>query len=987
MTAQLPPPTTAAASPAPRFDERAARSPRLPVQLSSFVGREREIAVARQRVASTRLLTFTGVGGSGKTRLALEIAAREAAAYDGDVTWVELAPVARGALVAATVLGALGASEQPGRSATEALVGVLRDRRALLVLDNCEHLVEECAALADTLLRACPGLRILATSREALGVAGETAWLVPPLSLPTSPSASGASEAVQLFVERARSVVPDFALGDAGLAAVAQICRRLDGLPLALELAAARLRALPLERIAERLDDRFRLLTTGSRTALPRHQTLRAAMDWSYDLLAERERRLLERLAVFAGGFSLDAAEAVCAGSDVERDDVLDLVAGLVEKSLVTLLDVEDAARYRLLETVREYGLERLEARGEADVYRRAHAVYYAALAAEAEPHLTTARRRAWTERLVLDVDNLRDALAWSAASEPALHLRLAGTLCWFWYSAGLWTEGRQWLDAALALPTAAAPTPARAAVLFAAGALASLQGQPKVARPWLQESVELARRFGDGRLEAYALNYVAMTHSQEGEPECEPAALAALDWSRRAGDLYSARLALLILGTYCQRVGQPARARAYMEEGVEVARAFGPERELGIALNCLGTALVEQRELSRGVAAVRESLVAFRRDPQPMFTARSLELLGGVACERGEALVGATALGAADAIRQSIGSTPFKVDGEWLARHVAAGRAAVGDETFSAAYARGRAMSFEQAIDYALGEAALAPRGQAEPGAPAPRPDGGVAPPAGSTGAATGSSLRVLALGPLEIGRDGESLPAAAWSYAKPRELLLLLVCHPEGRTREQVGLALWPDASAAQLRNNFHVTLHHVRRALGGAEWVHFERGRYRIAPDRRVELDAAEFETAATSALRRARRQSAATDELRAALALYRGDFLDGEPVGDWHLPLRDRLCRLYTDALLALGDALLRDERHDEAVEVLERLVREEPLDESACRTLMTGRARAGDRSGALEDYQRLAATLAAEYGSKPELESVALFERLQRGERV
>ena len=962
----------------------AARDARLPMQLTSFVGRERELAAVRERLAGTRLLTLTGAGGSGKTRLALEVAKRESDAFDGDLTWAELAPVATGALVAGTVLAALGLSEQPGRSATDTLIGALRERRALLVLDNCEHVVDASAVLADALLRACPRLRILATSREALGVGGETAWLVPPLSLPATTADPAASEAIALFVERARAVVPAFTLGPANAELVARICRRLDGLPLALELAAARLRALSLERIVDRLDDRFRLLTTGNRAALPRQQTLRATIDWSYDLLSGRERLLLERLAVFAGSFTFEAAESVCAGGEVENDDVLDLVAGLVEKSLVTLVDADEDVRYRLLETMREYGLEALVRRGDAREFRGRHALFYASLASEAEPHLVSARRKEWTARLQLDVYNLREALSWSAGADPLLHLGIAGALCWFWYSSGLWTEGRRWLDAALSLPAAKDPTPERASVLFAAGALAALQGQPATARPWLDECAALARSLGDERLEAYASNYVAMTYGQEGDGRCVTAAEFALEWSRRTGDLYAHRLALLILGTYYARIGELDRARALMEQGVEVARAFGAERELGIALNCLGATLSEEGELARAAELLHESLEAFRVDPQYMFVARSLELLGGIARRSGAVEDAAVLLGAGDAIRRSIASTPLKVDGEWIARHVDEGRAAIGAERFDRAMAMGAGMSFTQAIDFALSRAA--PPSLYSPAAPGPRFTGEYAIPSPAEVAAP-SALRVRALGGLAIERDGEPLPNTAWSYAKPRELLLFLLCHPEGRTREQVGLAMWPDASAGQLRNNFHVTLHHLRRALGGPQWVRLEQGRYRVASERPVDFDARTFESAATSALQLARRGQPAIDELRAALAIYGGEFLDGEQMGDWHLELRDRLQRLHADALLALGDALLRADALAEAEPVLERLVRAEPLNEAAHRALIVCRARKGDQAGALRQYQQLTRVLGAELGSRPAAESAALYYRLRQGERV
>ena len=959
------------------------RDARLPTQLTSFVGRERELAMARDRLAGSRLLTLTGAGGSGKTRLALEIARRESEVFDGEVAWVELAPVATGSLVAGNVLAALGLSEQPGRTATETLIAALRERPALLVLDNCEHVIDASAVLADALLRACPPLRILATSREALGVGGETAWLVPPLSLPATAADLDTSEAVALFVERARAVVPSFTLGPANSELVLHVCRRLDGLPLALELAAARLRALSLERIADRLDDRFRLLTTGNRAALPRQQTLRAAIDWSYDLLSERERLLLERLAVFAGRFTFDAAESVCAGGDVEADDVLDLVAGLVEKSLVTLLDADDDVHYRLLETVREYCLAALERRGDARRYREAHARFYAALVAEAEPHLTTARRREWTARLQADVDNLREALSWSVGGDPVLHVRLNGALCWFWYSSGLWTEGRRWLDAALVLPAAGAPTRERASVLFAAGALAALQGQHGLARPWLNECAELAHFFTDERLEAYAHNYLAMTYGQEGDARCVTSAELAMAWAERTGDLYCQRLALLILGTYHARVGDLPRARALMEQGVEVARAFGAERELGIALNCLAATLGEQGELARAVELLHESLAAFRVDPQYMFVARSLELLGGIVRRWGQFEDAAVLLGAGSAIRRSIASTPFTVDGEWIARHLADGRAAIGQDAFDRAMAAGAAMSFEQAIDFALTRPA---------GASPPEGDrvetrftGEYAIP--SRAAPVTGTLRVRALGGLSIERAGEPLPDTAWSYAKPRELLLHLVCHPEGRTRDQVGLALWPEASAAQLRNNFHVTVHHLRRVLGGTDWVRLEKGRYRIAPDRVVELDATAFERAAADALQLVRRGRPALDALRSALALYGGEFLDGESMGDWHLEVRDRLQRLHADALHALGDALLSAGALADAKPVLERLVQADPLNEAGHRALIVCRARMGDQAGALQQYQRLTRLLGAELGARPAAESAALYYRLRQGERV
>jgi non-specific serine/threonine protein kinase len=411
----------------------------IPVQLTTLVGREREIATVRDLLSRTRLLTLTGAGGSGKTRLAAEVVAREARAGLQHGLWVELATVHDASLIADAVLSALGVSERSSTlSPAEQLLHAIGDRPMLLVLDNCEHLVDACAALADVLLRDCAALRVLATSRAVLGVGGETAWLVPPLSLPEAHDrAPEASESVQLFIERARAVKPTFALTDENRASVIQICRQLDGLPLALELAAARLRALTAKQIAERLDDRFRLLTTGSRAALPRHQTLRAAIDWSYDLLDARAQLLLTRLSVFGGGFTLEAAEQVCSGGELAAAGVLDLVADLVEKSLVQMSEADDTARYRLLETVRQYGAERLAESGVTDAMQRRHAEFFFALATEAEPHLSTISRPAWVRRLRDELDNLRQSLTWSREHDEEMHVRLVGMLHWFWFSTG----------------------------------------------------------------------------------------------------------------------------------------------------------------------------------------------------------------------------------------------------------------------------------------------------------------------------------------------------------------------------------------------------------------------------------------------------------------------------------------------------------------------------------------------------------------------
>src|ERR671916_121532 len=390
---------SASAEPAPRIPERPPNN--LPSELSSFVGREEELAEVKRLLENGRLLTLTGSGGCGKTRLALAVARELVEGFEDGVWLVELASLADPSLVPQVVAFTLGVREQPGRSLTETLSDYLSSKKMLLVLDNCEHLIEACATLAEALLRSCPELRVMATSREALGITGEVAWHVPSLSLPDVrrlPDIESLPryESARLFVERAAAVKQTFTLTDQNAVAVAQVCYRLDGIPLAIELAAARAKVLSVEQIADRLNDPFGLLSAGGRTAMPRHRTLHATMDWSHELLPDEERALFRRLSVFAGGFSLEAAESVCAGEELERDEVLELLSHLVDKSLVVAREVSGEARYRLLETVRQYAREKLSESDEAELLRERHAGFYLALAEEAEPELKGERQIAW---------------------------------------------------------------------------------------------------------------------------------------------------------------------------------------------------------------------------------------------------------------------------------------------------------------------------------------------------------------------------------------------------------------------------------------------------------------------------------------------------------------------------------------------------------------------------------------------------------------
>ncbi|MCA1703183.1 MAG: hypothetical protein LC808_07885 [Actinobacteria bacterium] len=420
----------------------------LPGELTSFVGRRAELAQVEALLGDVRLLTLTGAGGCGKTRLGLQAAADAMDGYPDGVWWVPLARLEDAALLPTAVIGALGLPDVPGRTPLDTLVAYLRPRCTLVVLDNCEHLLATCAELSDALLRACPSLTMLATSRAPLGVPGEATWRVPSMSLPAQPRREPVevlrqSDAVRLFIDRATQVLPNFVTTAANAPTVAQICHDLDGIPLAIELAAARVRMMAPEQIAHGLDDRFRLLTGGSRTVMPRHQTLQASIDWSYQLLSDHERTLLRRLSVFVGGWTLDAAEQVCAGDGIDSYAVLDLLTGLVDKSLVMVGAQGSEVRYRLLETVRQYGAVRLTEADEVTGTRDSHLAYHLALAERAEPQLLGAgRAHPVLDGITAEVPNVRAALDWAAANDPSAGLRVVGALTLFWLFTGRYREG-----------------------------------------------------------------------------------------------------------------------------------------------------------------------------------------------------------------------------------------------------------------------------------------------------------------------------------------------------------------------------------------------------------------------------------------------------------------------------------------------------------------------------------------------------------------
>jgi predicted ATPase/class 3 adenylate cyclase/DNA-binding CsgD family transcriptional regulator len=604
----------------------------LPVQLTNFVGRGAQMTDLEKLLVDNRLVTLTGAGGAGKTRLAVEIAARIAAEFGDGVWYVDLAPVTHPGVVPVTVARALGLPDQPGRSTMDTLLRFVRDRQLLLVLDNCEHLLDASAELVVALLGAAPGLTLLATSREPIGVAGEVSWRVPSLSL--------AHEAIELFVDRARRARPDFAVEDDNAAAVGEICRRLDGIPLAIELAAARVRALSPAEILDGLHDRFRLLTGGARTAVRRQQTLRASVDWSHTLLTQPERDLFRRLAVFLGGFDLDAAQAVAGGGDVERYQVLDLLTLLVDKSLVVAENSGGRTRYRLLETVRQYALEKLGESGEADAVRSRHRDHYTALAAL----LDAPADRDYEQRVdqaETEFDNLRAAFGWSREnSDVELALTLASSLQPLWQGRGRVREGLACFDAALAdleAQHAEVAAGVRAGALADRAGLAIRMGAAD-SLDQAQQALAIARESNDPTLLARALTACGSIAAFFTRFELARAYFAeAIGLARALDDRWRLSQILAWQAMAASVAGDPIATRAAAEEGRDLAEAIGDRFDSRYCRWCLGVAQEYQGDLVGAAAQFGELVAEAQAAHDGILEAASLAYQGTVLAHQGD--------------------------------------------------------------------------------------------------------------------------------------------------------------------------------------------------------------------------------------------------------------------------------------------------------------------------------------------------------------
>jgi non-specific serine/threonine protein kinase len=1102
----------------------AAHPTNLPSAPTSFVGRLAELAELRQLLSTARLLTLIGPGGCGKTRLAAQIAADLTTQFADGVWWCDLVSVADPAYVPQAVAVALRLSDLAGRQPLDMLTEALRERRLLLVLDNCEHLLAACAALAHTLLVACTDVTILATSLQPLGLAQEQVWPTPPLELPPDRPGPDALEAIQrcdssrLFVERAREALPGFTPDATNAAVVATICRQLDGLPLALELAAARVRLLTVEQIAARLDDAFRLLTRGTPAHSPRHQALRATLDWAYQFLTAPEQVLLRRLSAFAGPFTLDTVEHICDELRMKNEEIrspesknfspfsilhssfstLDLLSNLIDKSFVSPLPRGDQreARYRLLEPVRQYAREKLEESGEASTIRTRLLEWAVMVAEQAQSKLGGPEQADWLTRLDAEQDNLRAALGWVRTSRAVEQgLRLASALWFFWLMRGQLAEGRGWLTELLASDAGlsqAHATPLRARALYCAAALAFRQGDYQHAEQLAADSLNLQRELDDAAGLSTALNLLAILSTERGDhdraaqlhEEAQKLRRAlndlvglssslinlgviarsqgnyqravelyeeALAIKRRVGDKTNTALALNNLAEIAVFQGDYPRAAILSEESLAISREIDNKNGVAAALNNLGAAARQLGNLNRAESLFTESadmllatgqkaraaiarlnmgdlardrgelqqawtiyqkcLAIFREAGDDWSTALALHGLGLVAGDQGddqhaEALhieslklyqSARYRLGTVEALealavlrehqgdrrraahllavvageREQMNAPALMTDRRRVEDTLARLRSALGERAAAQIQANARGVTLDQALAEVLE----------------------VEPQESSAAAATEPELRVLALGPTKVIAGQRVVPTTGWTYAKAKELFFYFLAQPPA-SKAQIGLDLWPDASDAQLRSQFHRAMHYLRKALGRHEWIVFASDTYAFnrATPYWCDLHAFEAQVREARALLSAglpppAEQARAVACLEEATQLWRGDFLADLDAGEWAILRREELRQVFLLALLDLGQLHFVATRYASAAACYRRVLAHDNYLELAHRELMRCYARQGETSQALRHYHSLHTLLRDELGTSPSAETALLYERLRRGDDV
>jgi len=699
----------------PQQPEPAPRT-NLPVPLTSFIGREKEIDEVQNLLEEKRLLTLTGSGGVGKTRLAIEAVNKVISKYKDGVWWVDLVSLTDPSLVPQAIAKVLDVHEIPDQILTQTLIKHFQMKQALIVLNNCEHLISACAQLADQFLSACAGLKILTTSREALDILGETIWQVPSLTLPDAriilePEGLCEFESIRLFADRALSVKPGFELTNQNVESVVQICRRLSGMPLAIELAAARIKIMSTDEIALRLDDCFDLLTSGSRTALPRHQTLRATIDWSYDLLSESEKTLFRRLSVFVGGFTLDAAETVAAGGDVVKHQVVNLLGQLVNKSLVRVEtdseNQEDGTRYGMLETIREYVYQKLEDNEEVDNVWNRHLAYFIDFTEEAERNTVGDKNVLWFRRLNKEIDNIRAAVDWSIESEKASQaLRLVGALISSLFQGGSPGEWQKRLDTVLSMPSGQGKTPERAKALYGIGELYWSNVNPVDKTAELQEALAIGKHLGDKLIIAKALSSLGLFASLKDNLE------QARSYLEQSLTIYDELApvnkrdsieALIYLGDVAFNQSQFDEARTLYQESVNTLREAGDRISLALAIRRLGQLALHEENHETAIALCAESLKMNREIEDQRGILASLSSFAAIAQARGQVQAAAQLFGAVQALLSAMNLRFLRMDRIEHERNLVALNALSGRASLEKAQSKGMVMTTEQAVEFAL--------------------------------------------------------------------------------------------------------------------------------------------------------------------------------------------------------------------------------------------------------------------------------------------